>query len=85
MKVRRKTPEATAIQWDGSKLSLTRMTKLYPHVVVNGDVLTITTLDATMRVKLGGWFVMVGKTPVGYSNEAFNERYEKVPDKVTEG
>ena len=79
MKVRRKTPEATAIKWDGSKLALARIQKLYKHIKVSGDTLIVTTLDSTIQIKPGWYFVAEPDKRIGgYSEENFNVKFEEI-------
>ena len=85
MKVRKKSPELSAIKWDGSKLALSRVAKLYKNVKQTGDNLIITTLDAVITVKPGGWIVIGKDSIAGYGEESFNKLFELVVENKTGG
>lgn len=81
MKVRRVTPEATAIKWDGSKLALSRIQKLYKHVKVSHGNLMVTTLDATIAIRPNWWFVIESDKKIGgYPEENFNIKFEAIKE-----
>ena len=82
MKVKRIQKSAEAILFDGSKASIARIKHLHSNVIVNDGTITLLTLDATIRLQNGNWFVKEASGKVGgYTEETFRKLFEPVAEK----